>query len=274
MISVSTFRPRIAPAAAIAAAGVALRLALATPAVFAGGAPVGGGPATLSVPATNVLDAVRALYAPVLNVSCTVRRTVSITGRDSDSGEMLSRVVWARGGRLNAQRLSPERRRTVIDGGTVWTALDGGEPMSFPVGEQLPSQRANLDSVPASPEEPLAMLDPLSARDVVPAGGGFARQVEFRSADTNQAPVAAVVSFGADGNVARIDASNPDSGGATLFTTEFAAPFEALPGVVLFRRVETTSTISGRTLKAATSYERLRVNGEIPASAFDRNAFF
>lgn len=234
-----------------------------------------GAPVTLGVPASVLIDAIRATYAPVENVSCTVRRTLTVTGRDSDSGETLSRILWARGGRLNVQRLSPVRRRTVIDGMRVWTAADGdAEPVSFPVGEQLPSQKANLASVPASPEESLAMLDPLSATDILPPCDGFARQVEFRSSDTNGPPVKVVVSLGGDGNVARIDVSGAGSADVPAFTTAFASPVEAIPGVVLFRRIETTSTVSGRTLKAATSYERLRVNGDIPASAFDRNAYF
>ena len=265
-----------APARALrAAAGALLSLgvaALAPRAAAQGAAPR---PAELSVPATNVLAAVSARYAAVTNVACTVRRGVSVGGKDGGSAEAVSRIVWARGSRLNVQKVAPERRRTVIDGTTVRTAAEGEkEPVSFPVADQLPSQAANLRAVPGSPEEALAALDPASAEDLAPPAAPFARQVAFRLADTNAPNAVAVVSFGADGCVARLEAFDDASRATAAWTTEFSSPFEPSPGLRLFRRIETASVVDGRTVRATTSYDRLRVNEELPPSIFDPKAFF
>ena len=266
-----------APARALrAAAGALLSLGLlsAPPRAVAeeGAAPR---PAELAVPATNVLAAVSARYAAVTNVSCTVRRGVSVGGRDGGEAEAVSRIVWARGGLLNAQMVAPRRRRTVIDGTTVRTAAEGEkEPVSFPVADQLPSQAANLRAVPGSPEEALAALDPATAEDVAPPAAPFARQVAFRLAGTNAPNAVAVVSFDPDGCVARLESFDDATRATLAWTTEFSSPFEPSPGLRLFRRIETASVVDGRTVRATSSFDRLRVNEELPPSIFDPKAFF
>lgn len=55
--------------------------------------------------------------------------------------------------------------------------------------------------------------------------------------------------------------------------TEFSSPLEPLPGLRLFRRIETT-TVEGREVRTASSFDRLRVNEELPPSIFDPKAFF
>ena len=232
--------------------------------------------AELSVAATNVLDAVSARYDVVTNVACTVRRAVSANGRDGGgSAEAVSRIAWERGNRLNVQKLAPEKRRTVIDGQSVWTAAEGeGKPVTFAVSDQLPSQAANLRSVPASPEETLATLDPASAAEITPAAPPFARQVAFHYADTNAITAVAVLSFDVDGFVCRLEAFTDETRSALVFTTDFLAPIEPIPGVRLFRKIETVSTIEGRTVRAVSSFSQLRVNETLPPSVFDPKAFF
>ena len=258
----------IAPARSfLAVVGAFLFAQAATPAL--------SDPAELSVPATNALDAVSARYGTVTNVACTVRRAVSATGRDSGSAEAVSRIAWERGNRLNVQKLAPEKRRTVIDGHTVWTAAEGEEkPVTFAVSDQLPSQAANLRSVPASPEESLTLLDPASATEITPAAPPFARQIAFHYADTNALTAVAVLSFDADGFVCRMEAFSDEARSALVFTTDFLAPFEPIPGVRLFRKIETVSTIEGRTIRAVSSFSQLRVNEALPPSIFDPKAFF
>lgn len=261
-----------APARALrAAAGALLCLGLA--AAARGAAPPR--PAELSVPATNVLAAVSARYAAATNVACTVRRGIAVGGKDGGSAEAVSRIVWARGNRLNVQKVAPERRRTVIDGTTVRTAAEGEkEPVAFPVADQLPTQAANLRAVPGSPERALAVLDPATAEDVDPAAPPFARQVAFRLADTNAPNAIAVVSFGADGAVARLEAFEDAARTRSAWSTEFLSSVELLPGVPFFRKIETTSVVDGRTVRVTTSYDRLRVNEALPPSIFDPKAFF
>lgn len=232
-------------------------------------------PAELSVPATNVIAAVSARYAAATNVSCTVRRGLAVDGKDGPSAEAISRIVWARGGYLNAQKIAPQRRRTVIDGKTVRTAAEGDkEPISFSVADQLPSQAANLRAVPASPEETLAVLDPATAEDVAPPAAQFARQVAFRFSDTNAPNAVAIVSFDADGCVARLETFDDASRTTQAWATSFSSPFEPSPGLRLFRRIETLSVVDGRTVHAISSYDRIRVNETLPPSVFDPKAFF
>ena len=276
MIAVVRHATHLAPARVLrAAAGAFLSLWIAALAPRAAARAAAPRPAELAVPATNVLAAVSARYAAVTNVSCTVRRGISVGGKDGGSAEGVSRIVWARGSRLNVQKVAPERRRTVIDGTTVRTAAEGEkEPISFPVADQLPSQAANLRAVPASPEEALAALDPATAEDVAPVAEPFARQVAFRFADTNAPNAVAVLSFDADGCVARLEAFDDASRAAPAWTTEFSSPFEPSPGLRLFRRIETASVVDGRTVRATSSFDRLRVNEELPPSIFDPKAFF
>lgn len=232
-------------------------------------------PPELTVPATNVLDAVHARYAAVSNVSCTVRRSVLIGGKDGGSGESVSRIVWQRGDKLNVQRISPERRRTVIDGATVWTASDGQEsPVSFPVSEQLPSQAANLRAVPGSPEEVLSVLDPATAEDLARAGDSAARRVAFAVSDEESQVARAVLSFDGNGFVASLQGYSDDAMATPLFKTVFSAPAEVLPGVMLFRKIVTESEAGGRTLSAVSSFERIRVNETLAPATFDAKAFF
>ena len=213
-------------------------------------------PAELSVPATNVLAAVSGRYAAVTNVSCTVRRETESGG--SSTGETVSRVVWARGGRLNVQALAPAQKRTVIDGVSVWSAAKGDRPSVRAVPDQNPVQAANLFSVPASPEERLAPLDPATASEIDPPA----------------APFATVVSFDAEGRVVRLEAFADESRTALLATLSFESPVEAVSGAWLFGREEFETAIDGRPVRTVSRFDRLRVNEDLPPSVFDPKAFF
>ncbi len=232
-------------------------------------------PSTLSVPAAEVLAAVRGQYAAVSNVSCTVRREVA----DARGGkaEALSRVVWARGDRMNVQMLKPSARRTVIDGEAIWIKGPREEaPAIYHVTNQTPSQVANLRSVPGSPEELLAPLSGLLAADRE-TNPPFARTVAFMEKGTDGAPAfpLAAVSFDDLGRIGRIDflPQHGDTAAATSAVT-FHGAFEALPGAWFFHRVETETKIDGRSLRTVSRFDKIEVNGDLPASIFDPKAFF
>lgn len=232
-------------------------------------------PAVLDVPASNVLAAVREQYAAVSNVSCTVRREVP-DGRGGKA-ESMSRIVWARGDRMNVQMLKPAARRTVIDGETIRIKGPRDEaPAIYHVTNQTPSQVANLRSVPGSPEELLAPLSGLLATSSG-AKPPFARTVTFmdKGPDGTSAFPLAAVSFDDLGRVGRIDfPPPPDDADAATSTITFHGAFEALPGVWLFRRVETETNLGGRSLRTVSRFDKFSVNGELPASLFDPKAFF
>ena len=232
-------------------------------------------PAVLDAPASNVLAAVHAQYAAVSNLACTVRREVA----DGKGGkaEVISRVAWARGDRMNVQMLRPVERRTVIDGATVQIKAAADQaPAVYQVTNQTATQFANLRSVPGGPEEMLAPFAGMAAADR-PAKPPLARTVAFSSTESDDlGVVAAAVSFDDLGRVARIDffPDGPDDAGHPRSSAFFRGAFEALPGVWLFRRVETETTLAGRTIKTVSRFDKFEVNGNLPNSLFDPRAFF
>ncbi len=232
-------------------------------------------PAVLETPASNVLSAVRAQYAAVSNLTCTVRREAA----DGKGGkvEVMSRVAWARGDRMNVQMLKPVERRIVIDGATVQIKAAADQaPAIYQVTNQTPSQFANLRSVPGSPEEMLAPFANMAAADR-PAKPPLARAVAFSSMETNgHVVVAATVSFDDLGRVARIDffPDGPEDADHPRSSATMRGAIEALPGIWLFRRVETESVISGRNIKTVSRFDKFEVNTDLPASLFDPKAFF
>ena len=60
----------------------------------------------------------------------------------------------------------------------------------------------------------------------------------------------------------------------TASSVAFRAPFEALPGVWLFRRTETEAVVEGRVFRLVSRFDKFEVNGPLPASLFDPKAFF
>ncbi len=228
------------------------------------------GPAILEVPSTNVLDAVHAQYAAVSNVSCTVRRDA--TAGTGGKIEVMSRIVWARGDLMNVQTVKPAARRVVIDGKTVQVKGPGDNaPAIYQTTNQTPTQVANLRSVPGSPEELLAPLAGLAAADR-PAVKPFARSVAFTDADSRE-PIA-ILHIDSAGRVAKLEYTGGKEPSDPPSSTTFHGAFEALPGVWLFRRVETEARIDGRTLRLVSRFDKFAVNGDLPASIFDPKAFF
>ncbi len=232
-------------------------------------------PAVLDVPASNVLAAVRAQYAAVSNVTCTVRREAAEAAKGSL--DTMVRVAWARGDRMNVQMLKPVERRIVIDGVTVQIkAASESAPAIYQVTNQTPTQFANLRSVPGSPEEMLAPFDGMAAADR-PAPSPLARTVAFSTEEPGgKTVVAAAVSFDDLGRVARIDffPDGPSDADHPRSSTLFKAPLEALPGVWLFRRTETESSVGGHILRLVSRFDKFEVNGNLPPSLFDPKAFF
>lgn len=228
-------------------------------------------PPILDAPATNALQVVAEQYAPVSNVTCTVRREVG----DGKGGklEVMSRVVWARGDRMNVQVVKPSPRRIVIDGETVRIKGPNDEsPAIYQVTNQTATQFANLRSVPGGPEELLAPLATLLAVDRPPRPP-FARTISFSDPQKPSEEIA-TVSFDEFGRVARLDFAAADGAAAGRSSVTFRAPFEALPGVWLFRRTETEATVGGRTLRMVSRFDKFEVNGDLPAAIFDPKSFF
>ncbi len=228
-------------------------------------------PAVLDAPASNVLAEVSAQYAGVSNLTCTVRREVPVAGRRVS---VVSRVAFARGNRMNVETLSPSRRRFVMDGEAVWgKEEDEKAPTRTPIAEVAPNQRANIRSVPGSPEELLApFAEAESFEDVAEPDAPYVRQVVLRLAKAKAK--AAVVSFDDLGRVVRIEAFADEARTTSLSAFSFSSPLEVLPGVWIFRTQKMETSLEGRPVKATSRFDDIRVNERLPASMFDPKAFF
>lgn len=264
------------PAIRIAPAGAARLLAgalfCAPCALRAADAPADGPlPPALSAPATNVIETVLAGYAAVSNLSCTVRR--SLPGGDA---QMVSRVIFARGGRLSSETILPERRRALVDGQFAWTLSPGGKkPRKVPFDEQSPAQKASVLCLPASPEESLRALDGTSGLDVPPASAEFARTVSFRFRnDPPDSGKRALVSMDAAGRIREIDVFSDAGARWRIASFSWDSPVEAIPGVWLFGKETAESAIDGKPVSAVSRFEAIRANSPIDESAFDAEKVF
>ncbi len=254
---------RFAPARAIRSAFGAL-LFLAAPARAAE-------PAELSTPATNLLAAVSARYAAVTNLSCTVRRQLPDGG-----GEMLSRIVWARGGRLSSETLSPEPRRAVVDGESAWTkGPKDKKPRRVAFDDQSPAQKASVLCVPASPEETLAALDPATGVDRPSPAPPHARQTAFRFLGAPpEATARAIVSLDAAGRVRAVDLFSDEAFRWRVASYAWDAPVEVLPGVWLYARATAETSVDGKPVALSTRFDNLRANQPIDPDLFDAEKAF
>jgi len=228
----------------------------------------------LSLPPAEVLPALHRLYAPVTNLSCSVRRTTS--GDIRRNATLISQVVWARGDRLNVETLSPVSRRFVVDGSRVHARGAEAAAVEVTAVQDLPpAPLANLRSVPASPEELLSAVDPASARDLPPESPA-ARAVGFSPLVADAPARLTVLSFDGAGQVLSVVSyTDAEDRSSPLVSTSFASPVFPLDGVPLYQRQETrTSDAAGLALKTVSRFESLRVNTSLPDAIFDPGAFF
>lgn len=228
-------------------------------------------PAELAVPATNLLAAVSARYAAVTNLSCNVRR--QIPGAD---GELVSRVVFARGGLLNVETLAPEPKRVVVDGESAWTkGPKDKKPRRVAFSDQSPAQKASVFCVPASPEDALVLLDPGTGADLSAPAPPFARQTVFRFRDA--APDGAgraLVSLDDAGRVRAVDLFSDADLRWRVASYSWEAPAEVLPGVWLFGRSTAETSVDGRPVALSSRFDGFRANGTVDPDVFDAEKAF
>ncbi len=229
------------------------------------------GNAVLGAEATNVLSVLSAQYAAITNASCTVRREVSIDGRPATA---ISKVSWARGNRLSVQTISPEKLFTVIDGRKIWQRYGKDKTWTEKdLSSQMPSQAANMRSVPASPEEILAPLDPLSAKDIAKESENVARTLRFDFAGATNDSRHASISLLPDGRIKSMNVFRSGTPDVLLSSTEFKGEIEVLPGVWLYKRMETLVYDPNGTIKMKSRFDDIKVNFELDDKVFDKATY-
>ena len=227
--------------------------------------------AELSVPATNLLAVVSDRYSAVTNLACVVRR--QIAGKDAES---VSRVVFARGGRLNAEMLAPNRRRVIVDGESAWTKDEKDKkPHRVAFDKQSPAQKASVLCVPASPEEVLCTLDPASGIDLADSASSYARQVAFRMRDdAMDSQRRALVSVDDAGRIRTVNLFADTDCRWRVVSYAWDIPTEVLPGVWLFARSTVETAVNGTPVTLTTRSDNLRVNQDLAPELFDADKAF
>lgn len=227
----------------------------------------------LTLPPADVLPALHRLYAPVSNLTCSVRRTTS--GSIRHNVTLISNVAYARGDRLNVETISPVSQRFVIDGANLHARRPGSSGIEVtPVADLTPSLLANLRSVPASPEELLAAVDPAMAADFPPEAPA-AREIAYGPLVPDAPARLTVLSLDASGLVLSIASYASSDRSSPLVATTFSSPIYPLPGVPLYTHQETrTSDATGVSLRTVSRFESIRVNIALPHALFDPAAYF
>ena len=250
-----------------------------TPAPATAAVPANASPSTvlpadfLALPPADVLPALHRLYAPVSNLTCSVRRTTS--GSIRHNVTLISNVAYARGDRLNVETISPVSQRFVIDGTNLHARRPGSSGVEVtPVADLIPSLLANLRSVPASPEELLAAVDPATAAELPPEAPA-AREIAYGPLVSDAPARLTVLSLDESGLVLSIASYASSDRSSPLVSTTFSSPVYPLPGVPLYTHQETrTSDATGVSLRTVSRFESIRVNIALPHALFDPAAYF
>lgn len=217
--------------------------------------------------AETVLSRVCSPYDTIQSLSCEIRRDMPMTG--AGAGRMLSRVYFQRGDRMHVETVSPLPRRIVCDGTNFWSHIEG-MPKGFgvPVSKLNDEMSANLRSVPGSPEMALAPLvdateTPLEATAEYPVRAGYDNGKTFT-----------VLSLDAQGRLARLEVFDSLTQKNLVVSTDYSAYREVLPGVWIATIQKTQATLRGKVRTETLRVGNLEVNGVLPVSLFNSEAYF
>lgn len=219
------------------------------------------------VQAETVLNRIGSPYDAIQSLSCEIRRDTPLTG--GSAGRMLSRVYFQRGDRMHVETVSPLARRIVCDGTNFWTHMEEmPQGYSVPVSKLNAEMSANLRSVPGSPEMALAPLadvaeKPLEATAEYPVRSGYDNGKTFT-----------VLSLDAQGRLARLEVFESSAQKNLIVSTDYSAYREVLPGVWIAMTQKTQATLRGKVRTETLRVGNLEVNGVLPTSLFNPEAFF
>ena len=206
-------------------------------------------------------------YAAIQSLSCEIRRDSPLPG--GSSARMLSRVYFQRGDRMHVETVSPLARRIVCDGTNFRTHIEGmARGFGVPVSKLDDEMLGNLRSVPGSPEmalRPLADVveTPLEATAEYPVRAAYDNGKTFTE-----------LSLDAQGRLSRLEVFESAARERLIACTDYSAYREVLPGVWLATIQKTQATLRGQIRTETLRVVNLEVNGALPASLFNPEAFF
>lgn len=219
------------------------------------------------VRAETTLMRIKTPYDAIQSLSCEVRRDTPLPG--GGSARMLSRVYFQRGDRMHVTTSTPLQRRIVCDGTNFRTHIEGmAKGYGVPVGQLDDEMLGNLRSVPGSPEMALRQLVDATEVPLEPAGDALVRT------GYDNGKTFTVLSLDAQGRLSRLEVFISSTMHESLARTDFSAYREVLPHVWIACIQKTQATRSGVIRTETLRVVNLEVNGELPATLFNPDAFF
>lgn len=112
-----------------------------------------------AAPATTLAQKLCSEYEKINSVSCEVHKTVSTEGK---SAKWLSRVFYRKDNRIHVENVTPDKRRIIADGKTLYYYANGAQRGYRESVTNLPPEMAlSLHTVPGSPMDHLLKLKDL-----------------------------------------------------------------------------------------------------------------
>lgn len=221
----------------------------------------------VGVCAETVLDRICSPYNAIQSLSCEIRRDTPLTG--GSTGRMLSRVYFQRGDRMHVETVSPLARRIVCDGTHFRSHIEGmAKGFGVPVEKLDDEMLGNLRSVPGSPE---MALGPLAGVKEIPLESTAEHSVR---AGYDNGKTFTVLSLDVQARLVRLEVFDSLARERLIACTDYSAYREVLPGVWIANIQKTQATIRGKVRTETLRIGNLEVNGVLPASLFNFDAFF
>ena len=217
--------------------------------------------------ATNdVIARLRAPWQRVQTLSATMTRTTKPAR--GKSVKTLSTVYFSRPDRFHSETIKPFHRVTLADGKDLRVYIDGTpKGMLQPITNLPPAMLANVRSVPGTPESELVALEGCPAASL-PKNDRYAEAYSLRNEGAE-----IVLELDDKERLTRMTVTSGMENRKAVF--EYEDYKEVLDGVWIPRRHRSTMIVNGKeTAVDILRIEDLVVNGKIPASFFNPDAFF
>jgi hypothetical protein len=175
--------------------------------------------------ATPLVDRLLEANAKIRTMRCEIRRETEAEGITVPT---LSRVWFERSDRLHVETVTPDTRRIVVDGQTIYKWIDGQtNGVQIPLSEAPAPELIQVRRVPATAEEYLLRLRGIP-ESTLPPKDGF----PVRRAYTPPAPHPyTVLALDETGRLARLEFFDPSTHTNQLLQVDFGNWREINPGI-------------------------------------------
>jgi len=205
-----------------------------------------------------------AAHEAIRTVRCDVRRETVVDGKRVNT---LSRVWYERPDRLRVETVTPEPRRILVDGTTIYKWVEGhAEGVRIPLDEASEAERLQVRKVPGTAEDYLLRLRGV-AEQALPPTDAFPVRRGYESPEPHPF---AELALDKDGRLARFSLFSSTAQANRLVQVEFGGWREAKPGL-WFPCLQTTTAAGpdGKTIRETLRVSALVVNEPLDPSLFD-----